>query len=134
MMKFTSASLNALHALTYLARHDGGGPVPAETVAAARGLNKPFLSKALTALMKAGVLVAERGPNGGYRLARPARAISLLEVVEAVDGPVRGLAHWVGSGAGARLDGRLQEVCDRAAEVVRRRLRKVSLADLAEEG
>jgi hypothetical protein len=53
-------------------------------------------------------------------------------VVEAVEGSLRGLAPRVGGAVGARLDGRLQEACDRAAEAVRLRLRKVSVADLAE--
>jgi Rrf2 family protein len=131
-MKLTSACLHALRALVYLALHGGEGFIPADTIAAARGLPRPFLTKGLTGLTKAGVLVTERGPNGGSRLARPARSITLLEVVEAVDGPVRGEAPWVGEDS--RLDGRLQAVCDRVAEVVRRRLRRVSLADLAGEG
>jgi hypothetical protein len=54
--------------------------------------------------------------------------------VEAVDGPVGGRSHPVGVGEHARLDARLQGVCDRAAETVRLQLLKVSVADLAAEG
>jgi DNA-binding IscR family transcriptional regulator len=76
-----------------------------------------------------------RGPNGGYRLARPAKRISLLDVVEAVDGPVRGGAPRVGlAGAGAQLDDRLRQACEAAAEVARSRLRKVSVVDLSAKG
>jgi Rrf2 family protein len=130
-MKLSRASGYVLNALTYLARHPGGGWVAAHTVAAAEGLPERFLVKALTRLAAAGVLRTNRGPHGGYRLARPARSISLLEVVEAVDEPVRGEAPAVGKGEAARLDARLQQICDAVAETVRRRLGKVSLADLA---
>jgi hypothetical protein len=70
--------------------------------------------------------------RGGYRLARPAKGITLLEVVEAVEGPLRGEAPPLGiTPEGRRLDSRLQAMCDQAAKTVRGRLRRVSLADLA---
>jgi Rrf2 family protein len=93
-----------------------------------------FLLKSLTPLVAAGVLRSDLGLGGGFRLARPARSITLLEVVEAVDGPVRGEASQVGGREHARLDAKLQAVCEGLAEVVRRRLGKVSLADLAGAG
>jgi Rrf2 family protein len=135
-MRFTSACVHALRALTYLARHQGEGFVPAaEAIAGAEGLSGTFVRKTLTALTRGRVVLASRGSRrGGYRLARPARRITLLEVVEAVEGPVRGLAPRFAAGDGARLDARLQEVCERVAESVRRRLRRVTVADLADEG
>jgi Rrf2 family protein len=51
------------------------------------GVPGPYLTKHLQALTRAGVLVSVPGPNGGYRLARPPAAITVLEVVEAIDGP-----------------------------------------------
>ncbi len=49
----------------------------------------PVLRNILKQLAAAGLLVSTRGPSGGYRLARPAGAISLAEVVEAIEGPVQ---------------------------------------------
>jgi DNA-binding IscR family transcriptional regulator len=85
-------------------------------------------------LASAGLLRSGRGTGGGYRLARPARSVTLLGVVEAVDGPVRGEAPRVGVAEGARLDARLQRACETVAETARRRLRRVSLAELAGGG
>jgi Rrf2 family protein len=130
-MRLTSACAYAVRALVFLARREGGGPATAATIAAAEGLPEGFLRRALTDLAGAGVLVADLG---GFCLARPARSITLLEVVEAVDGPVRGQAPGVGGPEGAGLEAELQEVCDDAAGAARGRLRRVSLADLADEG
>jgi hypothetical protein len=56
-------------------------------------------------------------------------------LVEGIDGPVRrDVPRWTKAVAGLRLDARLQAVCDAAAEVARRRLRRVTLAELAGDG
>jgi Rrf2 family protein len=130
-MKLTRASDYALAALVHLARHGDGSPVPSHVIAKAHGTPERFLLKLLLPLVSAGVLRSVKGPHGGYRLARPTKDISLLQIVEAVDGPIRGEAPPVGTGAGATLDRRLQEACDAVAGLVRGRLAKVSLADLA---
>jgi Rrf2 family protein len=85
-------------------------------------------------LASSGLIRSERGKGSGYRLVRPARSITLLDIVQAVDGPIRGEAPAVGVGEHRRLDARLQRVCDATAETVRRRLAKVSLADLVPAG
>src|SRR5262249_13623465 len=111
------AFVYALHALQYLAARGGETPVPSHHIARARGLSGPSLLKALTLWVSAGVLRWVEGPNGGYRLARPAAKITLLEVVEAVGGPICGQAPrsqeagWDGGG----LDARLEAVCDQVA-------------------
>jgi Rrf2 family protein len=134
-MKLTTACTYALRALVFLARHQDDGLVARRAIAEAEGLSAGFLSNVLKPLVSANLLLSMRGPNGGYRLARPAKHISLLDVVEAVDGPVRGGAPRVGlAGAGAQLDDRLRQACEAAAEVARSRLRKVSVADLSAKG
>ena len=79
---------------------------------------------------KIGVLCSQKGPSGGYSLARQPKDITLLEVVEAVDGQLRGDAGTVGR-EGAALDKRLQVGCDEVLALVRERLAKVTLAELA---
>ena len=60
--------------------------------------------------------------------------ISVLEVVEAVDGPLRGAAPTVGTGDAAALDQRLDAECQKVAELVRGQLGKISIKDLAGKG
>jgi Rrf2 family protein len=129
-MRLSHTCVYALHALEHLASEGGGRPVTARDIAEARGAPERYLMKVLTPLVSAGVLRSLKGPNGGFRLARAASQITLLEVVEAVDGPLRAEAPRV---AGVRdgLDSRLEGVCERVAEEVRRRLGQVRLSDLA---
>src|SRR5262249_1491378 len=99
--------------------------------AQAHGIPERFLLKLLKPLVSAGILQSVRGPGGGYRLARPASKITLLEVIEAVDGPIRGVAPPILARA-LPLDTLLQKVCEDAAEQTRRQLQKVKLSELTE--
>lgn len=75
----------ALRAVLYLADNADEGPVPVEAVAEALDIPRNYLSKTLHALARRGVLGSSRGPGGGFRLAIPADALSLYEVVEPFD-------------------------------------------------
>jgi Rrf2 family protein len=130
-MKLTRASSYALHALVHLAHQPADKPVASHIVAEARGTPERFLLKVLKPLVSARILRSIKGPNGGYRLARPVKEISLLEVVEAVDGPIRGDAPPVGDDGGTPLDKKLGVVCQEAASLIRERFAKVTIADLA---
>jgi Rrf2 family protein len=75
----------ALRAVLYLARQSRDVPVPASDIAAGLDIPANYLSKILHTLSRAGVVSSERGPGGGYRLARPAHKMSLADVVGAFD-------------------------------------------------
>jgi Rrf2 family protein len=129
-MMLSRAAAYALHALAYIARQAPDRPVRSAVIAAAEGAPPAYLKKVLEGLAVARILRAAKGPTGGYRLARPLRAVTLLEVVEAVDGPLRGEAPLTGTKGAGRLDARLAEVCQEAAGLVRGRLGKVRLSEL----
>jgi Rrf2 family iron-sulfur cluster assembly transcriptional regulator len=80
----TDYSLRALLAIL-----QAGRPLRVEELAEREEAPAPFLYKALADLAEAGILEGQRGPRGGYTLARPAGGISVLEVVEALQGPLR---------------------------------------------
>jgi Rrf2 family protein len=126
---FTVGARYAVTALAHLAGQDADGLVSAEAIAGARSLPKQFLSKALRALSAAGIVRGAKGVHGGYALAKPADRITLLELVEAVDGKiVGGASPWeVKDG---NFDRRLGPILDGAAETVRRHLASVRLTDL----
>jgi Rrf2 family protein len=133
-MRLTQTTRYALSALDYLASLGQSKPVPSYTIARELGLREKFLLKALRPLVNAQLLRSLKGPNGGYVLARPASKVTLLEVVEAIEGPVRGQAPTAEDRVKGRgdFDAQLQEICDRAADALRKAWGKVRLADLAE--
>ncbi len=77
----------ALRALLYLALRASPTPLPAREVSTALGLPHAFLVKTMQILAGAGIVRAQPGTGGGLALARPAGAITLAEVVRAIDGP-----------------------------------------------
>jgi Rrf2 family protein len=131
-MKLSRASNYALQAVEYMAACPEGTLVASHHIARARGIPERFLLKVLKPLVSARVLRSVKGPNGGYRLARPPSKITLLEVVEAVDGPIRGLAPLAQESghSGGPLDSRLEAICGQVADLLRNRLGKVRVSDL----
>jgi Rrf2 family protein len=129
-MKLTRASSYALHALAFMAAQKKDHPVPSHDIASARKLPERFLLKVLKPLVAARVLVSVKGPHGGYRLAKPANEITMLEVLEAVDGPIRGQAPLLEEDR-SPLNTRLEAVCKQDAEQTRKSQEKVKVSDLA---
>jgi Rrf2 family protein len=129
-MKFSLSSRYAVRAVVAIAGHKGPRWVGAQEVAAEHGLPAQFVSKLLRLLVKAGLRQSLRGLNGGFSLARPTGAISLLAIMEGVNGPFRGEVPPSGGQGHVRLDRPLRLVADLAAETVRRHLRGTTVADL----
>ena len=128
-MKLTRASSYALHAVAYMAAQKHHEPVASHHIARARGIPERFLLKVLKPLVSARVLLSIKGPNGGYRLARPASAITMLDILEAVDGPIRGQAPLLEENNGP-LNYKLEAICKQSADQIRKQLEKVRLTDL----
>jgi Rrf2 family protein len=87
MISVTSKSRYAVVAMAELAR-SGSRPVPIGTLAERRGMPVQFLEQLCSTLRRAGFLESHRGVKGGYTLARPAEEITVLDVVQALDGKV----------------------------------------------
>jgi len=129
-MKLTRASSYALHAVAYMASQKQNVPVASHLIAKSRGIPERFLLKVLKPLVSTRVLHSIKGPNGGYRLARPASQITLLEVVESVDGPIRGIAPLSQIEGDGQLDKKLEKICNQTADAMRHQLEKIRIADL----
>lgn len=85
-MLYSTTCEYAIRALVSLAGETDGGPVLRSDVAESAMLPTAFLGKILNDLVRAEILTSTRGRGGGYRLARPASEIRLLDVKEAIDG------------------------------------------------
>lgn len=75
----------ALQAMIYLGEREGEPPIRVDDIAEALGVPRNYLSKVLHALTRRGILRSLRGPRGGFTLARPAKSVNLLAVVEPFD-------------------------------------------------
>jgi Rrf2 family transcriptional regulator, cysteine metabolism repressor len=87
VISITSKSRYAVVALAELARA-GERPVPIKELAERRDIPEQFLEQLFSTLRRNGLLTSHRGMRGGYTLARPAEEITVLEVVQALDGKV----------------------------------------------
>jgi Rrf2 family protein len=130
-MRLSRSSTYAVHAVVYMAQKGNGKLITSHDIAKGQGMPERFLVKLLRPLVNNRVLMSLKGPNGGYRLARPASSISLLEIVEAVDGSIRGFSPFAGGKQTGGLDNRLEKVCNDAAQQLRDHLSKVSISELA---
>jgi Rrf2 family protein len=130
-MKLTRAASYAIHALVYMALQKHNRPMASHHIAHARGIPERFLLKVLKPLVSTRMLMSIKGPNGGYRLAKAPNEITLLDILEAVDGPIRGQAAFVRDETDGNLNKRLDQICSAAAEQVRKQLAKVKVSDLA---
>ncbi|MEX0792735.1 MAG: Rrf2 family transcriptional regulator [Pirellulaceae bacterium] len=87
-MKLSRTVAYALQATMQLAQSGSKVPVPCSQIAAQGEMPERFLLQVLRSLVTHGVLQSTRGVDGGYMLIRPGGQISLLDVIEAIDGPV----------------------------------------------
>src|SRR5579885_3663539 len=85
-MKLSEGVEWGLHCVTALAGLPAGATLPTKVLAEYHGLSETYLAKHLQALTNARIIESVPGPRGGYRLMRPPEEITLLEVVEAIDG------------------------------------------------
>jgi len=117
MLSITTKSPYAVAALVELGRASENGPVPISELARRRDIPVQFLEQLFAALRRAGILRSFRGVNGGYLFARRPETVSVLEVVELLDGPL---------GAGAA------GVFEDAAAAARSVLAGTTIADVIE--
>jgi Rrf2 family protein len=118
MISITTKSPYAIQALAELGRSGGAGPVPIGELARRREIPLQFLEQLFAVLRRAGVLRSQRGVKGGYNFARDPAEVTVLEVVELLDGPL-----------GASSEGVFAE----AAAAARAVLASTTIADVIEQ-
>ena len=121
MLAVTTKSPYAVRALAELARRGGESPVPIGEIAKARDIPVQFLESLFATLRRGGVLQSQRGVKGGYRFARPPAEVTVLEVVELLEGDLGAEAE--GSG----------KVWEDAVEAVRSVLGATTIEAVAEQ-
>jgi Rrf2 family protein len=131
-MHVTAKADYAVRAVIELAGSSQQSPRKVDEVARAQEIPVSFLENILTQLRSAGVVRSQRGPEGGYWLARPADEVSLAQVIRAVEGPLVGVrgqrpeeVEYAGSASS------LREVWVAVRANLRNVLERVTVADVA---
>ncbi|MEX2137662.1 MAG: Rrf2 family transcriptional regulator [Pirellulales bacterium] len=128
-MKLSRTVTYALQATLLLAQAEPGEPVPCSRLAAEGAMPERFLLQILRSLVTHGILQSTRGVEGGYTLDRSAEEISLLDIIEAVDGPMNmklPFADVIPTESQARLRDALHSI----ASSSRTQLQEVKIAHL----
>jgi Rrf2 family protein len=120
VLAITSKSPYAVRALSELARVGGAGPVPIGEIARRRDIPVQFLEGMFATLRRAGILQSQRGVKGGYSFARPPQEVTVLDVVEALEGALD--TEMAGA----------DEVFTEAVAALRSRLGASTIAEVAE--
>lgn len=132
-MRLGKASAYAAFATMFVAEHQADGPVNGRRIAESYGLPPEYLLKILQQLVKARILRSETGRRGGFTLRKPPQRTTLLEIVEAIEGPLDG-----GLSVRAEVNGagpaktRLEDMCRNIVKSTQALLRETTIQQLAE--
>mgnify|MGYP001320275638 CR=1 FL=1 len=133
MLGITRQADYALRATVEVARLQEGERIPTAEIATRQDIPLPFLTKIVSQLVVRGILTATRGARGGISLAREPKDVSMLEVIEAIDGPV--MLNRCTRDPGACEYSSTCPVCEvfvDTEDILLQRLRKTSLHDLVQ--
>lgn len=134
-MKFGVGVDYCLKALLMLAeRYPGGQPLRVENIAAAQNIPENYLRRLLIELKRGGLVLSQKGPSGGYILARPPARITMADVVEIIEGdylPVECLEEGANSPCQRGDVCAMREVWREVRDQVVAILRRATLEELA---
>jgi FeS assembly SUF system regulator len=135
-MRLSNMADYAVVVMSAASRHCGFARVSATDLAAETGLALPTTQKLVSILTKAGLLRSARGTGGGITLARPAAAISIADIIEAVEGPIALTAccdshkHSIGQHCAKEGNCKVQSHWPAVNDAVRGALAQINLAGL----
>jgi len=129
-MKISRSMGYALIATGYIAMNCKDRSVLAANISKEYTIPLEYLLKILQQLVKAGLLRSKRGPRGGFSLAKPAEEISLLDMLEAVDGPMISHLHLAELTSSAPFSLKMEETCRRANDQTRAIYTAAKLSDM----
>jgi len=132
LLNISEAASLGFHTMALLARTPPEERLTVHQIADAWGVSANHLAKVMPRLSRAGLTESVRGPTGGFRLARPANQITLLEIYEAVEGPAGGSRCLLKQRACDDNRCLLGELAHRIHDDVYRYFEQTTLAKLAE--
>jgi Rrf2 family protein len=129
-MKIRRSTGYALVAVGYIAQNHANGAVLASDVSKKYDIPMEYLSKILQQLVRSNILKSKRGPRGGFRLARAHHEVTLLEIFEAIDGPMGQTFEIAELACEEVFTKRVEVICRNATNSVKEMYGGVSVADI----
>ncbi|MCL4309750.1 MAG: Rrf2 family transcriptional regulator [Actinomycetota bacterium] len=131
-MNISAKSKYAVRALVELAQQNNGHPVPIGDIAAKRDIPLQFLEQLFSSLRKAGILNSHRGVRGGFSFKKLPEDVSVLDVVEILDGDVAPAACTIGASCDKSSRCAVRDVWVEAKSSLEGVLAAANIADLAD--
>jgi Rrf2 family protein len=130
-MRISRSTGYALLAVGYIAKNQKEqGIVLSQRIAKAYKIPLEYLLKILQQLVRANVLRSKRGPRGGFTLAKPPKKITMLQIVEAVDGPMVSQLNLKEQAPREKFSARSEQAYEKAIAQAKAVFQKAKLADL----
>lgn len=131
-MRITRSTGYALLAAGYIAKHHREKTVLSQDISNEYDIPLEYLLKILQQLVRANVLHSKRGPRGGFSLAKPPNKITMLEIIEAVEGPMAGQLNLVEQAHGEKFAVQAERVYQKAVAQANAVLEKTKLSSLVQ--
>ena len=132
-MRISRSTGYALLAVGYVAKHQNQGIIMSQTIAKEYNMPLEYLLKILQQLVKANVLRSKRGPRGGFSMAHPTKKISMLQILEAVEGPMIGRLSLAEQAGGDKFCVKTEKAYEKAINQARTVFEKTKLSNLLEK-
>jgi len=129
-MRVSRSTGYALLAVGYIAKHQGKKTVLSQDISKQYDIPLEYLLKILQQLVRANILRSKRGPRGGFSLAKPTKKINMLEIIEAVDGPMTGELNLAEQTGGEKFSLKAEQVYEKAVAQARAIFEKAKLSSL----
>ncbi len=129
-MRISRSTGYGLVAVGYIAQHPEKDVILSQTISKEYNIPLEYLLKILQQLVKANVLRSKRGPRGGFSLAKPVKKITMIQVIEAVDGPMVSQLNLAEQTKREKFSLRIEQTYAKAIAQARTVFEKAKLSDL----
>jgi Rrf2 family protein len=129
-MRISRSTAYALLAVDYITRHQDEKAILSQEISKDYNMPLEYLLKILQQLVRANILRSKRGPRGGFSLAKSPNKITMLQIIEAVEGPMTGQLNLAEQTGGKRFAVRADNVYKKAIAQAKAVFAKTKLSDL----
>lgn len=129
-MKISRSTGYGLLAACYIARNEKNGIVLSQTISKEYNIPLEYLLKILQQLVRANILRSKRGPRGGFVMSKPASKVSMLEIIEAVDGPLGSQLNLEEHAKRDKFSAKAEKAYEQGVNAAKTVYSKVKLADM----